>query len=245
MTSVPTLLCRGAALLAAAAAGFWLATGVLPRDPAPVAPVAPGISKNAPVAAGAASVEPPAAILASAAVEPAANLPLRAAGVEPTEARGGDFAPRAVVLPGSETFAVMDEIARRAGPPAQDFPASRSSVAVSAGSPAGAAATSAAAPPPIVAPTGNVAIPVAFQPLPQDAKLTEPQRQRLAAIQDEFVKNIGGSDQEPDSPDYRARWRLAQWTADQQYRALFGVQAFLQRQIARTRADAAESADAP
>jgi len=96
--------------------------------------------------------------------------------------------------------------------------------------------------PPIVAPAGDVAIPVAFQPTPEDARMSEVQRSQLDAIQQTFVQNIGGENQDPYSPDYRQLWKKAQRLSDEQFRALFGQQAFNERQIATELANRSSNA---
>lgn len=144
----------------------------------------------------------------------------------------------------TKTIATSRAVEATAPPPSRVIPRSKPT-SPSVASPVGQRATfgfvdataPTGEPPPIVAPVGDVAIPVAFQPLASDGELTGPQREKLGAIRERFVRDIGGPDQEPTSPEYQQRWRFAQWTADQQFRAMFGVQAFLQRQVATARAD--------
>jgi hypothetical protein len=82
----------------------------------------------------------------------------------------------------------------------------------------------------ITAPDGNVAIPAAFQDASKDTKITASQKSQLDALQQKFVDQISTVSQDPSSPDYRKAWQTAQWQSDQEFRALFGYQAFLDRQ---------------
>lgn len=84
----------------------------------------------------------------------------------------------------------------------------------------------------IVAPEGRVPLPVAFQPLPQDVRMTAPERALLSAIQDDFIAAIGGPNQIPSSPEYQDRWRKAQRRSDELFKVAFGELAFIQRQMA-------------
>ncbi len=93
--------------------------------------------------------------------------------------------------------------------------------------------------PPIIAPEGNVRIPVAFFSSPDDAKLPDRLRSVLNSIQEQFVREIGTENPDPSSPEYRQRWHWAQMDADNRFRAAFGQQAFLKRQIEAVRAEGA------
>jgi hypothetical protein len=109
--------------------------------------------------------------------------------------------------------------------------------------PAAVAPIAPIAPPPpagpelvIVAPAGRVPLPVAFQELPQDGQMTPEQRAKLTAIQDAFIAAIGGANQDPNSPEYLARWRQAQPKCDDAFRAAFGQTAFLRRHLSMLQA---------
>lgn len=240
MTSVLPFLWRGAAVFAVAAAGFWLVSGMMTMTSGP----APGVAaprlaaEGRPVVvAGAeanAEEEPEPVVVAAPAFLGTAGdfAPATQFSAPVVAVRGlAEMAPRPAA--GGTMVVASGKSGRRASTPDGVAPASRSTVR------SGALAVSAAESAPIVAPAGNVAIPVAFQPLPSDDEWTEVQRKQSTAVQEQFVRDIGGPDQDPASPEYAGRWRQAQWTADQQFRAMFGVQAFLQRQMARARADAA------
>jgi len=94
----------------------------------------------------------------------------------------------------------------------------------------------------IVAPTGDVPLPIAFQSLPQDSNLSPEKRARLDAIQEQFLTAIGGPNQDPASPTYQTLWRKAQRDADTQFRAVFGATEFMRRFTASLREQRSESA---
>jgi hypothetical protein len=94
----------------------------------------------------------------------------------------------------------------------------------------------------IVAPTGDVPLPIAFQSLPQDGNLTPEKRARLDAIQEQFLMAIGGPNQDPASPTYQTLWRKAQREADAQFKAVFGATEFMRRLTASLREQRSESA---
>lgn len=91
----------------------------------------------------------------------------------------------------------------------------------------------------IVAPAGPVPLPVAFQPLPQDARMTNAQRAQLNALQEQFIQDIGGTNQDPNSPYYLNRWREAQRKCDAAFKAVFGQGDFMRRLMATSRAEQA------
>ena len=91
----------------------------------------------------------------------------------------------------------------------------------------------------IVAPVGHAPLPVAFQALPQDARMTNAQRAQLNAMQEQFIADIGGTNQDPASPDYLARWREAQRKCDAAFKAVFGQGDFMRRLMATSRAEQA------
>jgi hypothetical protein len=91
----------------------------------------------------------------------------------------------------------------------------------------------------IVAPEGSVPLPVAFQPTTWDADLTPEQQAKLNAIQEEFIKAIGGTYHDPTSSHYKDRWREAQRRSDEQFKEAFGIAAFISRQMAMARANQA------
>jgi hypothetical protein len=97
----------------------------------------------------------------------------------------------------------------------------------------------------IVAPEGRVSLPAAFQSLPQDAAMSEVQRVHLNNIQELFIKEVGGPDQDPASTEYQEKWRVAQRMADERFKAAFGQAEFVRRQMAVLRAEQAASNPSP
>jgi hypothetical protein len=91
----------------------------------------------------------------------------------------------------------------------------------------------------IVAPAGHVPLPVAFQSLPQDVRMTDAQRAQLNALQEQFIADIGGTNQDPNSPYYLAQWREAQRKCDAALKAIFGEGDFIRREMATARAEQA------
>ncbi len=94
--------------------------------------------------------------------------------------------------------------------------------------------TLASAQPPL-RPTPAIRWPLALQELDlQVAGLNVEQLATLDEIADDFITKVGGEDQAAADPNYRKRWQAQQPTADQQFRALYGSQAFLRAQLATT-----------
>ena len=60
---------------------------------------------------------------------------------------------------------------------------------------------------------------------------TEEQAAAWAQLRDDFVKAIGGENQNPASPQYRKRWVQAESEADQRFRLMFGDNAYVQHQL--------------
>lgn len=63
----------------------------------------------------------------------------------------------------------------------------------------------------------------------------------LSELQQQFLNEIGGLDQDPSDPAYRERWLEAQKAADRQFRTFYGGQAYLQADVARAQQAAAAS----
>ncbi len=77
--------------------------------------------------------------------------------------------------------------------------------------------------------------PLALQELDlQAAGLSPAQVGTLDEIAAKFIDQIGGENQPANDPDYQKKWRAHQPTADQQFRTLWGQQAFLRAQLAGT-----------
>jgi hypothetical protein len=95
------------------------------------------------------------------------------------------------------------------------------SFAIAATSPA--AASNAAAPAP--------AVPLAFTTSPNGA--TPTQAAALGRLRQDFVDNLGGQNQNPNTPAYAQSWQTAQVLSDSNYAQQFGWQAFVQAQLAQ------------
>jgi hypothetical protein len=57
-------------------------------------------------------------------------------------------------------------------------------------------------------------------------KATPEQIASIEKIQQQFVKDVGGPNQDPTDPEYEQKWKSAQWVADQIYKAKFGWRAY-------------------
>lgn len=74
--------------------------------------------------------------------------------------------------------------------------------------------------------------PLAFQKIdPSALNLTEEQKQAIAGIQQDFLQQVGGINQDPNDPTYQARWRQAQPAADELLQAALGYDAYAQYQV--------------
>ncbi len=71
---------------------------------------------------------------------------------------------------------------------------------------------------------------VLAETLPATVK-TEEQAAAWEKLRNDFVKSIGGENQDPANPNYRKRWVQAQSEADQRFRLQFGDTAFVQHQM--------------
>ena len=61
--------------------------------------------------------------------------------------------------------------------------------------------------------------------------LNQGQQQQLANMQQQFVDAVG----DPSSADYADRWNNAQLQIDEEFREMFGTQAFVQQQLSLAR----------
>ena len=69
----------------------------------------------------------------------------------------------------------------------------------------------------------NLAQPLVFQQVDTTAlNLTPAQQERIEALRQEFLRMIGGAQQNPQDPEYLARWRKAQYYVDNVMRTTFG-----------------------
>jgi hypothetical protein len=104
------------------------------------------------------------------------------------------------------------------------------------------AANAAAGIPPATTPEPSAANNSAHGPAPhypvvyQDAiaaapQLTAAEQAVIARVQQQFVADIGGLNQNPQDPAYRARWQTAQQQADDALRASLGAQFYLNARL--------------
>jgi hypothetical protein len=76
-------------------------------------------------------------------------------------------------------------------------------------------------------------LPLVFQPVdPRSFKITPDQQEVIDQLQQSFLDEIGGDNQNPNDPQYRVRWEQARWLIDQKLKAQLGQQFFLQYQMA-------------
>jgi len=77
------------------------------------------------------------------------------------------------------------------------------------------------------------ALPLVFQPVDRQAfKITPEQQEVLDRLQQEFLDQIGGPNQDPNDPQYLTRWKEAEPLIDEQLKAQLGQDFFLDYQIA-------------
>src|SRR5271165_2999215 len=76
-------------------------------------------------------------------------------------------------------------------------------------------------------------LPLVFQPVdPRSFKITPDQQEVIDQLQQSFLDEIGGENQNPNDPHYRERWEQATWLINQQLKAQLGQQFFFQYQMA-------------
>ena len=76
-------------------------------------------------------------------------------------------------------------------------------------------------------------LPLVFQPVdPQAFKITPEQQEVLDRLQQDFLDQIGGANQDPNDPQYLARWKEAEPLIEEQLKAQLGQDFFLNYQIA-------------
>lgn len=74
--------------------------------------------------------------------------------------------------------------------------------------------------------------PLVFQDVdPAGLNLSADQQQAIANIRQDFLQQIGGTNQDPNDPAYLARWQTAQPDADNQLQVTLGMDAYLDYQI--------------
>lgn len=88
-------------------------------------------------------------------------------------------------------------------------------------------------------------MPEAFQNIDTTALgLDDDQMQAIAALQKQFVDQVGGTNQDPNDPAYLARWQQAQPGADSMLRAIMGSQTYARYQMMQLKQAQAEAASA-
>jgi hypothetical protein len=76
-------------------------------------------------------------------------------------------------------------------------------------------------------------LPLAFKPVDQHSlKITPEQQEVLDRLQQNFLEQIGGANQDPNDPQYRQRWEEARPLIDEQLKAQLGQDFFIQYETA-------------
>ena len=70
-------------------------------------------------------------------------------------------------------------------------------------------------------------LPAVLVPPSSEEEMTELQATERKKIEETFVADIGGPDQNPSDPEYLERWQSAQEISDDMFRLKFGIEAFL------------------
>ena len=114
-----------------------------------------------------------------------------------------------------------------------DGPASRDFSGVTTIDPA----LSSAAPTPQTTPAqkkeSTVPLPLVFQPVDSHAfKITPEQQEVLDRLQQDFLDQIGGANQDPNDPQYLARWKEAEPLIEEQLKQQLGQDFFLNYELA-------------
>jgi hypothetical protein len=79
-------------------------------------------------------------------------------------------------------------------------------------------------------------LPLVFQAVdPQALKISPQQQEILDRLQQNFLDKIGGADQDPNDPQYLARWKEAQPLINEQLKAQLGQDFFLKYETAANR----------
>ena len=79
---------------------------------------------------------------------------------------------------------------------------------------------------------GEVTAPLALVDPPDGFLTTEDQLAAFDALRQQFVESMAAFAQDPAAPEYRRRWQEAQELLDDEFAALFGVEAYNQQQNA-------------
>jgi hypothetical protein len=80
--------------------------------------------------------------------------------------------------------------------------------------------------------TQPVSLPLVMQNRdPATLNLNDDQKQEIANLRQQFLEEIGGTNQNPDDPAYLARWRKAQPEVDNQLQAMLGNEVYTKLQM--------------
>jgi len=79
---------------------------------------------------------------------------------------------------------------------------------------------------------GEVTAPLALVDPPDGFLTTEEQLAAFNALRQQFVESLAPFAQDPVAPEYRGRWQDAQEMLDDEFAALFGVEAYNRQQNA-------------
>jgi len=76
-------------------------------------------------------------------------------------------------------------------------------------------------------------LPLVFKPVDQHSlKITPEQQKVLDRLQQNFLEQIGGANQDPNDPQYRQRWEEARPLIDEQLKAQLGQDFFIEYETA-------------
>jgi hypothetical protein len=77
-----------------------------------------------------------------------------------------------------------------------------------------------------------IVLPLALQGIDLAAmNLSDDQKQVIAGVRQNFLAQIGGTNQDPDDPAYLQRWQQAQPAADDMLRAMLGTSIYQNYQL--------------
>ncbi|MEO6054699.1 MAG: hypothetical protein ABIP97_11855 [Chthoniobacterales bacterium] len=84
--------------------------------------------------------------------------------------------------------------------------------------------------PPVMEDGKNAPLPVALMDLDTDKSLTDDRKALFENLKKEFLDKVGQANEDPTSPEYMERWRVARRELDASFKAMFGVADFQARQ---------------
>jgi len=87
-----------------------------------------------------------------------------------------------------------------------------------------------------------ISLPLVLQNVdPKSLNLNPTQIEAITELREQFIHEIGGSNQDPHDPGYRERWRQSQPHIDEMLRGIIGINAYEDYQLAGWSAPAGES----